>query len=113
MATKSREAPQTGTIASSTNPLELGGDSIYGQYFGGLIDEVRIYNVARTAAEIQTDMSTPIVSSTPSDSTPPSAPGTLGATASARDAGRPQLGRRNRQRRGRQISDRTLPRQRL
>ena len=33
------EAPQTGTIASSTNPLELGGDSIYGQYFNGLIDE--------------------------------------------------------------------------
>ena len=73
----------TGTIASSTNPLQIGGDSIYGQYFAGLIDEVRVYNVARSAAEIQTDMSTPIASDTPTDSTPPSAPGTLSATASA------------------------------
>src|SRR4051795_9651686 len=37
-------APWSGTIASSTRPLELGGDSIYGQYFNGLIDEVRIYD---------------------------------------------------------------------
>jgi hypothetical protein len=76
------EAPQTGTIASSTHPLELGGDSIYGQFFHGLIDEVRIYNIARSAAEIQTDMSTPVVSSTPGDSTTPSTPGTLSASAS-------------------------------
>ena len=37
---------KTGTIATSTNPLQIGGDSIYGQYFNGLIDEVRIYNIA-------------------------------------------------------------------
>ena len=36
----------TGTIATSTNPLQIGGDSIYGQYFAGLIDKVRVYNVA-------------------------------------------------------------------
>ena len=77
------EAPQTGTIASSTHPLELGGDSVYGQYFDGLIDEVRVYNVARSADEIRTDMSTPIASGAPTDSTPPSAPGTLSAAASA------------------------------
>ena len=45
----------TGTIATSTNPLQIGGDSIYGQFFAGLIDEVRVYNVALTAAQIQTD----------------------------------------------------------
>ena len=45
----------TGAIATSTNPLQIGGDSIYGQYFAGLIDEVRVYNVALTAAQIQTD----------------------------------------------------------
>ena len=50
----------TGTIATSTNPLQIGGDSIYGQYFAGLIDEVRVYNVALTAAQIQTDMTTPV-----------------------------------------------------
>ena len=26
---------QTGAIATSTNPLQIGGDSIYGQYFAG------------------------------------------------------------------------------
>ena len=45
---------------TSTNPLQIGGDSIYGQYFNGLIDEVRVYNVALTAAQIQTDMTTPV-----------------------------------------------------
>ena len=40
---------RTGPIATSTNPLQIGGDSIYGQYFQGMIDEVRVYNVALTA----------------------------------------------------------------
>ena len=50
----------TGAIATSTNPLSIGSDSLYGQYFQGLIDEVRVYNTALTAAQIQTDMNTPI-----------------------------------------------------
>ncbi len=53
---------QTGAIATSTNPLQIGGDSLYGQFFQGTIDEVRIYNVALTAAQIQTDMNTPVPS---------------------------------------------------
>ena len=52
--------PQTGNIATSTNPLQIGGDSIYGQYWSGRIDEVRVYNRALSAAEIQTDMNVPI-----------------------------------------------------
>ena len=52
--------PYTGAIATSANPLQIGGDSIYGQYFQGLIDEVRVYNRALTPAEIQTDMNTAI-----------------------------------------------------
>jgi len=51
---------QTGQIAISTNPLQVGGDSIYGQYFPGKIDEVRVYNRALSAAEIQHDMNTPV-----------------------------------------------------
>ena len=51
---------QTGSIATSTNPLQIGGDSIYGQYFQGTIDEVRVYNVALTPLQIQSDMNTPI-----------------------------------------------------
>ena len=59
---------QTGNILPSTNPLQIGGDSIYGQYFQGTIDEVRVYNVALTVAQIQGDMNTPIGNSTPTRS---------------------------------------------
>ena len=68
----------TGAITVSSNPLQIGADSIYGQYFKGLIDNVRVYNTALTAAAIQTDMNTPIAAS--GDTTPPSAPGTLSAS---------------------------------
>ena len=68
---------QTGAITTSTNPLQIGGDSLYGQFFQGTIDEVRIYNVALTAAQIQTDMNTQV----PPDTQPPSAPSSLIATA--------------------------------
>jgi hypothetical protein len=56
---------ETGPIATSTNPLHIGGDSIYGQYFQGRIDEVRIYNRALSAPEIQRDINTPITPVTP------------------------------------------------
>ncbi len=69
---------RTGTIASSSNPLTIGGDPIYGQYFAGLIDEVRVYNVALTAAQIQGDQTTPITPPDP-DQTPPTAPASLTA----------------------------------
>ena len=49
---------QTGAIATSTNPLQIGGDSLYGQFFAGTIDDVRVYSTALTAAQIQTDMTT-------------------------------------------------------
>jgi len=44
--------------------LQIGGDSNYGQYFKGLIDNVRIYNTALTPSQIQTDMNTPVSRST-------------------------------------------------
>jgi chitodextrinase len=69
----------TGNIATSTNPLQIGGDSIYGQFFNGLIDNVRVYNIALTAAQIQTDQTTAVT--TGPDVTPPTQPGTLTATA--------------------------------
>jgi hypothetical protein len=53
-------AAASGAIATSTRVLGIGGDPIYGQYFAGRIDEVRIYNAALSAAQIQTDMTTPI-----------------------------------------------------
>jgi hypothetical protein len=51
---------QTGNIVTSTNPLQIGGDSIYGQYFRGKLDEIRVYNIALTQSQIQADMSNAI-----------------------------------------------------
>ncbi len=71
---------QTGQIQVSVNPLQIGGDQFYGQYFKGTIDEVRVYNLALTAAQVQSDMNTPIGAGTP-DGQAPTAPGGLAATA--------------------------------
>ncbi|MGC1265311.1 MAG: IPT/TIG domain-containing protein [Candidatus Acidiferrum sp.] len=49
---------QSGTITTSTDALQIGGDTTYGQYFKGIIDEVRVYNIALTQAQIQSDMAT-------------------------------------------------------
>jgi chitodextrinase len=71
---------QTGPIQTSTAVLTMGGDALYGQYFAGRIDEVRIYNRALSAAEIQSDMSSALGAGPP-DTQPPSTPGNLVATA--------------------------------
>jgi beta-lactam-binding protein with PASTA domain len=52
---------QTGTIAAGNQPLRIGGNNVSGEFFQGLIDEVRVYNRALSAAEITIDMTTPIV----------------------------------------------------
>ena len=64
------------SIVSSTGPLKIGGNAIWGEYFTGLIDEVRIYNRPLTAAEITTDMNTAI----DGDTTAPTAPSGLSVT---------------------------------
>lgn len=51
---------QTGAISAANGVLHIGGDSVWGEHFQGLIDEVRIYNRALSAAEIQTDMNAAI-----------------------------------------------------
>jgi len=51
---------RTGNLAMSTNPLQIGGDSLYGQFFQGKIDDVRVYNRALSVSEIQTDMGRPV-----------------------------------------------------
>jgi PKD repeat protein len=47
---------QTGAIRTSNDVLRIGGNSIWNEYFKGLIDEVRIYNRALSATEIQSDL---------------------------------------------------------
>jgi N,N-dimethylformamidase beta subunit-like, C-terminal/Concanavalin A-like lectin/glucanases superfamily/Bacterial Ig domain len=68
--------PRSGPINVSSSPLRMGGNSLWGEWFNGLIDEVRIYSRALGQAEIQTDMNTRVNS----DSQPPTAPGNLSAT---------------------------------
>jgi hypothetical protein len=46
------------TITARPNPLRMGADADTSQFYQGLLDDVRIYNRAQTAAEIQTDMNT-------------------------------------------------------
>ncbi len=60
---------QTGPFQTSTQALTIGGDAIYGQYWTGLIDEVRIYNRALSQTEIQSDMNISIGGTL--DTTPP------------------------------------------
>jgi len=66
-------------LITSTLPLQIGGDSIYGQGFAGRIDEVRVYNRALGSGEIQADMIAPVVG----PNSRPTAPGSsLARTAS-------------------------------
>jgi hypothetical protein len=43
-------------LTVGTGPVRIGGNSVSGAFFSGLIDEVRIYGRARSAAEIAADM---------------------------------------------------------
>jgi glucose/arabinose dehydrogenase/fibronectin type 3 domain-containing protein len=51
-------AATTGAIDASANPLWIGGNSPYGEYFTGVIDEAQVYSRALSAAELQTVMNT-------------------------------------------------------
>ena len=57
-----RTSPMVGNIAVANGVIRIGGNqSFSGEFFKGLIDEVRIYNRARTATQIQGDMNRPVV----------------------------------------------------
>ena len=51
---------QSGPIKASASALRIGGNNVWGEFFDGLIDEVRVYNRALSAAEIQKDMTLPV-----------------------------------------------------
>ncbi len=50
----------TGSMGASTRPLRIGGNNTWAEWFGGLIDDLRIYNRALTPSEVQADMNTPV-----------------------------------------------------
>lgn len=58
-----------GNIDTNNAAIWLGGNESYGEYFPGIIDNVRIYNRALSVSEIQTNMSLAITSG--QDLTPP------------------------------------------
>ena len=64
-------AAATGALRSTGNPLTIGGNNVWGEWFAGQIDDVRIYNRALSAGEIATDMTTPVGGAPPPDTTPP------------------------------------------
>ena len=69
-------------LQPSTLPLRLGGNAIWNEWFSGRIDEVRLYNRALAATEIQSDMTRPVA--------------TAGASArSARPRAKVRLAQRN------------------
>ena len=76
-----------GVLVVTSGRLSIGGNSVWGEYFRGRIDEVRIYSRVLTAAEIVTDMNTAITSALTVSVTAP-APGStvsgvIALTASA------------------------------
>jgi hypothetical protein len=52
--------PVSGNLVTSNNPLSIGGSLVWGEFFEGWIDELRIYRRALTASEIQADMNTAV-----------------------------------------------------
>jgi hypothetical protein len=55
----SSTVPDNGALRQSDSPLRLGGN-IWGEWFAGAIDEVRVYNRALSPAEVKADMDTPV-----------------------------------------------------
>ncbi len=52
--------PVTQALRQTGNPLRIGGNAVWGEYFQGLIDDVRVYDRALSAAEVTRDMVTPV-----------------------------------------------------
>jgi serralysin len=53
-----RTANFTGNIVASGSPLRIGGNAVWGEFYAGLMDDVRVFNRALTLEEIQTSMNT-------------------------------------------------------
>jgi concanavalin A-like lectin/glucanase superfamily protein/Big-like domain-containing protein len=60
----------TGPINISSGALRIGGNAVWGEWFKGLIDEVRVYNRSLTASEIQTDMNRAVAGDTQAPTNP-------------------------------------------
>ena len=74
--------PVTGAIVNGSGPLHVGGNAVWAEWFSGQIDDLRVYNRALTAGELQTDMNTPVGGTPPppADTQAPTAPAGLAAS---------------------------------
>jgi PKD repeat protein len=67
--------PVGGTLPNTSGPLRIGGNAVWGnEFFDGTIDDVRVYNRALSASEVEVDRDTPVgggSGSPPPDTTPP------------------------------------------
>jgi chitodextrinase len=73
----------TGSMLQSGQPLRIGGDAIWGEWFDGTIDQIRVYDRSLSQSELQADQNTAISpSAPPADEQAPAAPTGLKATAS-------------------------------
>ena len=50
----------SGAMSASKGALKIGGNAIWGEWFHGVIDEVRVYDRALSAAEVRSDMDTAV-----------------------------------------------------
>jgi hypothetical protein len=50
----------TGTVTPSAGALSIGGNTVWGEWFNGALDEIRIYNRTLNATEIAIDRDTAI-----------------------------------------------------
>ena len=63
--TRVSRQPTTGTLPRTSDPLWIGGNHPYGEYFDGLIDEVRVYHRGLSPSAVRAEMSTPIRAGSP------------------------------------------------
>jgi glucose/arabinose dehydrogenase/fibronectin type 3 domain-containing protein len=73
---------RTGTVqatATGAGPVRIGNNVPYVENFLGRVDDLRMYDLALTPAQIVADMNAAVVAGP--DTTPPTAPASLGATA--------------------------------
>jgi len=63
--TQVQQFPFSGTLTTNSNPLTIGSQPGYGEYFVGGVDEARVWNVARSAAQIAADYNKTVAPTSP------------------------------------------------
>jgi len=59
-ATQAGMLAASGSLVQTSSALRIGGNALFGEWFQGVIDDVRVYARALASTEIQTDMQTAV-----------------------------------------------------